>query len=259
MKSEESIGSVRKIKIMTIQGRGRGVQCNFITKAPLYDADFQAGITGRIHKRDYRGKKVTKVEKGSPVKEWEKTKITFAADEIPEENLTRTDPLVITIAAERRKVGDKTENSEEWAINRTLVDIGSAVDILFYRAFKEMGYRDVDMTCPAYNIHGFNKTVTKPKGEITIILLGEVEVKTTLCVADIESPYNMLLGRPWVHVIKDVASTLDQCIRFQIPSGIGEIRGDVTSAKIFHQVDVKNYEGRAKKRKDRWRKAKELR
>ncbi|XP_026451697.1 uncharacterized protein LOC113352028 [Papaver somniferum] len=123
-----------------------------------------------------------------------------------------------------------------------------------------MGYRDVDMTCPAYNIHGFNKAVTKPKGEITMrILLGEVEVKTTLCVVDIESPYNMLLGRPWVHAIKAVASTLHQCVRFPIPSGIGEIRGDVTSAKICHQVDVKNYEGRAKKRKNRWRKAKELR
>ncbi|XP_026377592.1 uncharacterized protein LOC113271883 [Papaver somniferum] len=123
-----------------------------------------------------------------------------------------------------------------------------------------MGYRDADMTCPSYNIHGFNKTVTKPKGEITMrILLGEVEVKTTLCVVDIESPYNMLLWRPWVHAIKAAASTLHQCIRFPIPSGIGEIRGDVPNAKICHQVDVKNYEGRAKKRKDCWRKVKELR
>ncbi|XP_026439180.1 uncharacterized protein LOC113337811 [Papaver somniferum] len=80
----------------------------------------------------------------------------------------------------------------------------------------------------------------------------------TLCVVDIESPYNMLLGKPWVHAIKYVASTLHQSIIFQTPSGIGKIKGDVKSVKICNQVDVRNYEGRARKRKDRWRKAKAL-
>ncbi|XP_026435132.1 uncharacterized protein LOC113332845 [Papaver somniferum] len=123
-----------------------------------------------------------------------------------------------------------------------------------------MGYKYAEMTPATYNVHGFNRAVTKPKGEIvTRILLGEVETKITLCVIDIESPYNMLLGRPWVHGLKVVASTLHQCIRFPIPSGIGEIRGDIKAANTCNQIDVRNYEGRAKKRKDRWRKAKEQR
>ncbi|XP_026416222.1 uncharacterized protein LOC113311623 [Papaver somniferum] len=151
------------------------------------------------------------------------------------------------------------KKSETWAVDRTLIDTGSGVDVLFYRTFKTMGYEDVEMTHPTYNVHGFNKEITKPKGEIVMrILLGEVVTKITLCVIDIKSPYNMLLGRPWVHTIKVVASTLHQCIRFPIPSGIGEIKGDVTRAKICNQIDVRNYEGKAKKRKDRWRKAKEL-
>ncbi|XP_026443035.1 uncharacterized protein LOC113342856 [Papaver somniferum] len=151
------------------------------------------------------------------------------------------------------------KKSETWAVDRTLIDTGSGVDVLFYRTFKTMGYEDAEMTRPTYNFNGFNKAITKPKGEIAMrILLGEVVTKITLCVIDIESPYNMLLGRPWVHTIKVVATTLHQCIRFPIPSGIGEIKGDVTSAKICSQIDVRNYEGRVKKRKDRWRKAKEL-
>ncbi|XP_026420369.1 uncharacterized protein LOC113316397 [Papaver somniferum] len=199
------------------------------------------------------------VEKLSLLKEWEKKKITFAADEIPEENLRRTDPLVITVTVERKERNEKAKTSEELAINRTLVDTGSSVDILFYKAFKVMGYKDADMTLSTYNIHGFNKTTTKPKGEITMrILLGEIETQITLCIVDVESPYNMLLGRPWVHAIKGVASTLHQCLRFPIPSGIGEIKGDTRSAKVCNQIDVKNYEGRAKKRKDRWRIAREL-
>ncbi|XP_026457760.1 uncharacterized protein LOC113358409 [Papaver somniferum] len=123
-----------------------------------------------------------------------------------------------------------------------------------------MGYKDAEMTPTPYNVHGFNKAVTKPKGEIvTRILLGEVETKITLCVINIESPYTMLLGRPWVHGLKALASRLHQCIRFPIPSGIGEIRGDIKAANTCNQIDVRNYEGRAKKRNDRWRKTKEQR
>ncbi|XP_026433329.1 uncharacterized protein LOC113330714 [Papaver somniferum] len=121
-----------------------------------------------------------------------------------------------------------------------------------------MGYKDEEMTHPTYNIHRFNKAITKPKGEIVLrILLGEIDTEVTLCVVDIDSPYNMLPGRPWVHAIKAVASTLHQCIRFPIPSGIGEIKGDVADAKHCNEMDVKSYEGRAKKRKDRWKRAKE--
>ncbi|XP_026451951.1 uncharacterized protein LOC113352335 [Papaver somniferum] len=123
-----------------------------------------------------------------------------------------------------------------------------------------MGYEDAEMTRPTYNVHGFNRAITRPKGEIVMrILLGEVETKITLCVIDIESPYNMLLGRPRVHAIKSVASTLHQCIRFPVPSGIGEIKGDVKGANTCNRIDVRNYEGRARKRKDRWRKEKEQR
>lgn len=115
------------------------------------------------------------------------------------------------------------------------------------------------MTIPAYNIHGFNKAVTNPKGEIILrILLGEIETDVKLSVVDIESTYNMLLGRPWMHTIKVVASTLHHCIRFPSPSGIGEIQGDVDDAKFYNKMYVKNYEERAKKRKNRWKRAKEL-
>ncbi|XP_026428951.1 uncharacterized protein LOC113324883 [Papaver somniferum] len=161
--------------------------------------------------------------------------------------------------AERKEHGRVNKKSEEWAINRTLVDTCRAVDILFYRTFKAMRYKDGELTNSIYNVHGFNKEITKPKGEIVLrILLGEIDTEVTLCVVDIDSPYNMLLGRPWVHAIKAVASKLHQCIRFPIPSGIGEIKGDIADAKFCNEVDIKNYEGRAKKRKDRWRREKEL-
>ncbi|XP_026459069.1 uncharacterized protein LOC113359693 [Papaver somniferum] len=179
----------------------------------------------------------------------EKTEDHFEVDDIPQRSWGRTDPLVVTIPARRMKKDKDAKASEEWAIEGTLIDIGSSADILFYRTFKDMGYNDVDLKPSAY-IHGFNKAITKPKGEVIINMpLGEIEMQVTLCVVDVESPYNMLLGKPWLHGIKGVASTLHRCIRFPMPSGIGEIAGDTERAKSCNQVDVKNYEGRAKKRK----------
>ncbi|XP_026451881.1 uncharacterized protein LOC113352252 [Papaver somniferum] len=123
-----------------------------------------------------------------------------------------------------------------------------------------MEYNDTDLLPTTYNIHGFNKAITKPKGEVIINMpLGEIEVKVTLCVVDVESPYNMIFGRPWLHGIKGVASSLHRCLRFPMPSGIGEIVGDSERSSTYYQLDVKNYEGIAKKRKDKWRKAKQSR
>lgn len=83
-----------------------------------------------------------------------------------------------------------------------------------------MGYSDAELTQPTYNIHDFNMAVTKPKGEIIMrILLGEIETQVTLGVV-VMSLYNMLMGRPRVHGIKGVVSTLHQCLHFPIPSGI---------------------------------------
>ncbi|KAK4729788.1 hypothetical protein R3W88_022776 [Solanum pinnatisectum] len=32
---------------------------------------------------------------------------------------------------------------------------------------------------------------------------------------DVSSNYNMLLGRPWVHMARSVPSTLHQCVKFE--------------------------------------------
>ena len=45
--------------------------------------EFHENIKGRIHKRNFEGRKVMAVEKTSPLKDWEKQKITFMAAEIP--------------------------------------------------------------------------------------------------------------------------------------------------------------------------------
>ncbi|XP_026437826.1 uncharacterized protein LOC113336048 [Papaver somniferum] len=118
----------------------------------------------------------------------------------------------------------------------------SSVDVLFYYTFKALGYEDSDMEPSAYTLYGFNGVATKPKGEIRVrIFVGELETTVTVCVVDVESPYNALMGRPWIHAIKGFASTYHQLLRFPMPSGIGEIRGNSVDAEECNEKDIENY------------------
>ncbi|XP_026420740.1 uncharacterized protein LOC113316805 [Papaver somniferum] len=130
--------------------------------------------------------------------------------------------------------------------------MGRSVDVLFYHTFRALGYEDSDLLPSAYTLYGFNGVATSRKGEICLeILAGDLEKKFTLCVIYVESPYNYLIGRPWVHGIKGVASTYHQMIRFSIPSGIGEIRGSSEEAENCNKKYVDIYESKVKRKKER--------
>ncbi|XP_026415842.1 trichohyalin-like [Papaver somniferum] len=123
-----------------------------------------------------------------------------------------------------------------------------------------MGYKDSDLVPSTYNIYGFNGVASKKKGELTVkIFDGELETKVTVCVVDVDSPYNALIGKPWIHGIKGVASTYHQAIWFPMPNGIGEIRGDLRDAKDCITKDVHNYEDKLRKKMEQREKSSEER
>uniref|UniRef100_A0A0V0H2I2 Putative ovule protein n=1 Tax=Solanum chacoense TaxID=4108 RepID=A0A0V0H2I2_SOLCH len=53
-------------------------------------------------------------------------------------------------------------------------------------------------------------------GEIYLTLqVGPTEFPILFQVMDVSSNYNLLLGRPWVHMARAVPSTLHQCVKFE--------------------------------------------
>ncbi|XP_026441520.1 uncharacterized protein LOC113340611 [Papaver somniferum] len=132
-------------------------------------------------------------------------------------------PLVVKLEINPRAKTDEDEevDTDTWAINRILIDPGSSVNILFYHTYKTMGGRDEELIPSTYKIYGFNGTTNKPKGEITMrIPLETISSEVLFCVVDVESPYNALIGRPWLHGILGVPSTFHQCIKFPLPQGV---------------------------------------
>ena len=68
-------------------------------------------------------------------------------------------------------------------------------------------------------------------------------MSTKFLVVDYDSSYNMILGRPWIHKMGAVPSTLHQMVKFPTPWGIKAIRGDQEYSRPCYQTTLK---GKAK-------------
>ncbi|XP_026383695.1 uncharacterized protein LOC113279209 [Papaver somniferum] len=103
----------------------------------------------------------------------------------------------------------------------------------------------------------FDGTVTIPKSEVTLRVSdggGYLDTLTTFCVVDVASPYEVIIGRPWIAGIKGVASAYHQRLRFPTYKGIAEVVGDPQASRQFMQVDAQiNEERRARQRGEKKR------
>jgi len=72
-----------------------------------------------------------------------------------------------------------------------------------------------------------------------MVTLGTVSVPIEFMVVDTDSPYNIILGRNWIHKMKAVPSTYHQLIKFPTPSGIMQVRSDQVSAIQCNGVALK--------------------
>ncbi|XP_026434769.1 uncharacterized protein LOC113332444 [Papaver somniferum] len=210
-------------------------------------------IEYRVHARDTDGREILNLAKVSPLKDWQKQPISLNAKEVPVGGEPHECPLVVKfgINPKVKDNEDEEDDANTWDINRILIDPGSSVDILFYHTYNTMGGRDEELIPSTYKIYGFNGSTNKPKGDITMrIPLKSVSSEIIFCVVDVESPYNALIGRPWLHSLLAVASTFHQCTKFPMPQGIGIIKGDPIESKTCQEIDVDKCEERASKRRN---------
>ncbi|XP_026459963.1 uncharacterized protein LOC113360705 [Papaver somniferum] len=206
------------------------------------------GVVSRIHKRDHSGKEIFSVAKALPMEPWMVRPIFFSAQDIPMNGQAHSDPLVITLLI------------EEWGgggVRRILVDNGRSVEVLFYDTFKRMELSDYILVPSTYRIYGFNGTVTIPKGKVTLRVSdggGYLDTLTTFCVVDVSSPYEAIVGRPWIAGIKGVASAYHQRLRFPTYKGIDEFVGVPQATRECMHVNAQiNEERRARQRGDKKR------
>lgn len=101
-----------------------------------------------------------------------------------------------------------------------LVDPGSSANVIRLKVVDQLGL--FDQIIPTSRIlNGFNMASETMKGEIILVVTVSGTVQDTK-FHDIEGNmrYNALLGRPWIHNMRAVLSTLHQMMKFPTKDGI---------------------------------------
>ncbi|XP_070021993.1 uncharacterized protein [Nicotiana sylvestris] len=107
-------------------------------------------------------------------------------------------------------------------VKRVLIDPGSSVNINLLRVVNEMQAND-KLISKARTLFGFDNSSVVTKGEIILTTFAEGVVKDTkFQVVEMDMAYNMILGRPWIHEMDVVTSTLHQVIKFPSQWGYGK-------------------------------------
>ena len=100
-------------------------------------------------------------------------------------------------------------------VHRVLVDPGSAADLLHLPAFKQMRVPIDHLHSTGRVLSGFNGATTLSVGDITFLVkAGPVTQQVLISMVEDLGPYNVILGRAWLHAMKAVPSTYHQTISY---------------------------------------------
>ncbi|XP_074378137.1 uncharacterized protein LOC141719655 [Apium graveolens] len=125
-------------------------------------------------------------------------------------------------------------------IKRILVDNGSTANIMMLSTLTQMGLAKSDMIKKSTTLVGFSGETKCTLGEITLSTYAQgVNLLEKFCIIDMDSSYNIIMGRPWIHNLKAVPSTYHHVLKFPTPRGAQEIRGDKNMARDCYMTCLK--------------------
>lgn len=125
-----------------------------------------------------------------------------------------------------------TIDVSNYEVARILIDNGSSANLIFRDTLKRMNIEESEIERISTELTGFNGITTPSIGTIKLpVKTSGINKLVEFAVLDCPSPYNIILGRPLIHRMGAVPSTLHQCVCFPTPSGVGEARGDQKAAR----------------------------
>ena len=123
-------------------------------------------------------------------------------------------------------------------VERILIDDGSAVEVLMWKAFKKMELEESQLK-PSGPIYGIANQPIRPNGIITLpITIGQGEhtitVMADFLVVDQLSAYNAIIGRPLMKKTNMVSAVYCLTVKFPTPTEVGYIKTDQATARQCH-------------------------
>ncbi|XP_070013862.1 uncharacterized protein [Nicotiana sylvestris] len=122
-------------------------------------------------------------------------------------------------------------------VKRVLIDPGSLANIIRSRVVEQLVLQD-QIVPAAQVLNDFNMASETTKGEIILLVnvAGTIQ-ETKFHVIKGDMRYNALLGRPWIHNMRVVPSTLHQVLKFPTSGGAKMVYGEQLAAKEMFAID----------------------
>ncbi|XP_070013507.1 uncharacterized protein [Nicotiana sylvestris] len=173
---------------------------------------------------------------------FKRTKVTITRekqtrDYLPEETLSFNDEDAEGIEQPHNEALVISILMNKIQVKRMLIDTDSSTNIVRLRVVEQLGLQD--QVVPATQVlNVFNMANETTKGEIILpVNVAETIHEKKFYVIEGDIRYNVLLGRPWIHNMRAVLSTLHQVLKFPISEGIKMVYGEPPAAKEIFAID----------------------
>nr|CAN76697.1 hypothetical protein VITISV_009720 [Vitis vinifera] len=124
-------------------------------------------------------------------------------DDLPPDGLDHVRPLYITVGCSGRRVPS------------VLLDNGSALNVCPLATAIALGFAPSDFGPSTQTVRAYDSTKREVMGTLMIDLqIGPATFSTLFQVLRIPTSFNLLLGRPWIHVAGAIPSSLHQKVKF---------------------------------------------
>ncbi|VFR02773.1 unnamed protein product [Cuscuta campestris] len=156
---------------------------------------------------------VAKVHQAPAPKLGRREQIQFTEKDLPNTPSPHRDALVVKI-----EINDAI-------VHRTLVDMGSSVNIMYEKTFQDLGLNRKDLRPVRTPLSGFTRDSIEAEGVFAVpVIVGDgahkAKLKMEFMVVSINCAHNMILGG--LEDLECVISPYYLCMKFPTPSGIGE-------------------------------------
>lgn len=133
----------------------------------------------------------------------------------------------------------------EYDVKRVMIDQDSAVEIMYPDLYKGLGLKPENLTTYSSPLGSFEGKMVVPKEQIRLLVqVGTDVVEVDFIVVDAFSPYTAIIGRPWLHTLGAVSSTLYQKVKYPSRDQVLEIVGSQSVARqclivaIQHKLEI---------------------